>query len=350
MAGKTIAEVKKTYGVNKISKLASNENRLGCSPQVKPAVDRAFQQIQDYPDPTARKLQAEIAARNSVDESEVIIAAGSESILSILCRTLLGSSDNVVTADATFVGIYVQAGVMGAEVKKVRVREGYGFDTEAMLNAIDGDTKMIYIANPNNPTGTYINKADYKLFIEQVPDDVLIIADEAYFEYAKEVADYPHALDYRKKNVVVTRTFSKAYGLAGFRIGYAILNADLNAQLMKSKLTFEPTTLAQSAALAAIQDEDFLRNSTAIVEDERKRLYDFFDEYNVEFVQSISNSVMIILNSEEKAIHFTQRMLENGVILRRLNAFGLPHCVRITIGTETEMDHFKDSFKGIQNI
>lgn len=349
MAGKTIAEVKKAYGVKEISKLASNENRLGCSPQVKPAIDKALQQIQDYPDPAARKLRAEIAVRNSVDESEIIIAAGSESILSILCRSLLGTSDNVVTADATFVGIYVQAGVMGAKVKKVRVTEEYGFDTEAMLKAIDDDTKMIYIANPNNPTGTYINKKEYKSFIEQVPDRVLIIADEAYFEYAKDVADYPHALDYRKKNVVVTRTFSKAYGLAGFRIGYAITNADLTAQLMKSKLTFEPTTLAQAAALAALRDEDFLKKSTALVEKERKRLYEFIDDYNVEFLPSISNSVMIILNSVEEATNFNQRMLEKGVILRRLHAFGLPHCVRVTIGTKDEMEHFKDSFKEIQN-
>lgn len=350
VAGKTIAEVKKTHGIDKISKLASNENRLGCSPRVKPAVERALKQIQDYPDPEARKLRAEIASKNHVNESEIIIAAGSESILSILCRSLLGTSDNVLTADATFVGIYVQAGVVGAQIKKVKITDEYGFDTEAMLEAIDSNTKMIYIANPNNPTGTYIGKSEYTSFIEQVPDHILIVADEAYFEYAKDIDDYPHALDYRKDNVVVTRTFSKGYGLAGFRIGYAITNADLTAQLMKSKLTFEPTTLAQAAALAALRDESFLSNSVALVERERRRIYDFFDDYNVEYVPSISNSVMINLGSEEKAIHFTQRMLENGVILRRLNAFGLPHCVRITMGTENEMDHFIDSFKGIQNI
>lgn len=349
VAGKTIAEVKKTHGIDKISKLASNENRLGCSPMVKPAVEKALQQIQDYPDPSARMLRAEIAGRNSVDESEIIIAAGSESILSILCRTLLGTSDNVVTADATFVGIYVQAGVMGADIKKVRITKEYGFNLKAMLNAIDSNTKMIYIANPNNPTGTYIGKNEYKSFIEQVPEHILIVVDEAYFEYAKDVSDYPHALDYRKNNVIVTRTFSKGYGLAGFRIGYAVACADLTTQLMKSKLTFEPATLAQAAALAALRDESFLTKSVILVEKERKQLYDFFDGYNVEYIRSISNSVMIIFRSEEEAVHFTQRMLENGVILRRLNAFGLPHCVRITIGTENEMDHFKDSFKDIQN-
>lgn len=348
-AGKTIAEVKEEFHVEKISKLASNENRLGCSPDVKPAVEKALEQIQDYPDPVAQALRSKLALRNNVDENEIIIASGSESILSILCRSLLVSSDNLVTADVTFVGIYVQAGVMGAEIKRVPVNKQYGFDTEKMLGAIDQNTKMVYVANPNNPTGTFIGKNEYKSFIEQIPKHVLIIADEAYYEYAKDVDDYPHALDFRNENVIVTRTFSKGYGLAGIRIGYAIADPDLIAQLMKSKLTFEPTTLAQAAALAALRDEAFLKKSVSLVEKERERLYHFFDEHNVNYAPSISNSVMMILRTEKEAIHFTQNMLENGVILRRLDAFGFPNCIRITIGTDTEMNHFKVAYKNIQN-
>jgi len=345
IAGKTIAEVKNKYNVDTISKLASNENRLGCSPAVRPAVQKALDEIQDYPDPVARELCLELARRNSVDESEIIIASGSESILSILCRSLLSTTDNIVTADATFVGIYVQAGVMGAKMKKVPVTQQYGFDTTAMLESIDDATKIIYIANPNNPTGTFIGKSEYESFIEQVPDHVLVIADEAYFEYSRNEEDYPHALDYRKENVIVTRTFSKGYGLAGFRIGYAIAHPDLIRQLMKSKLTFEPTTPAQAAALAAIKDDEFLEKSVSLVKKERDKLYSFFDDHSVEYVPSISNSVMMICNNEQDAVQFTQGMLERGVILRRLNAFGLPNCVRITIGTEQEMNHFKDSFQ-----
>lgn len=349
VAGKTIAEVKSSYHVDTISKLASNENRLGCSPAVRPAVQTALDEIQDYPDPQAKMLRSELAKRNRVEESEIIIASGSESILSILCRSLLSSSDNVVTANATFVGIFVQAGVMGAEIKKVPVTPSYGFDTSAMLESIDKKTKILYIANPNNPTGTYIGKSEYKSFIEQVPDHVLVIADEAYFEYAKNEEDYPQALSYRKENVIVTRTFSKGYGLAGFRIGYAIADQDLISQLMKSKLTFEPTTPAQAAALAAIKDDDFLERSVLLVKKERDKLCLFFDDLSIEYVPSISNSVMMICNTEQDAVQFTQRMLEMGVILRRLKAFGLPNCIRITIGTEQEMNHFKDSFNSIQN-
>jgi len=350
VAGKTIAEVKGEYQPAQISKLASNENRLGCSPYVSAAVSEAIQHIQDYPDPIARDLREEIAKRNSVTVDEVLIAAGSESILSILCRALADKgASNIVTADVTFVGIFVQAGVMGIGLKKVPVTENFGFDTSAIIDAIDEETRMVYIANPNNPTGTVIEEKAFQVFIDAIPDDVLIIADEAYYEYARNEAGYPSALDYRRENMIITRTFSKAYGLAGFRIGYAIADEALIQQLLKCKLTFEPTTTAQAAALAAIQDEEFLKKSVQIVEEERERLYQFFDQYKAEYVKSASNSVMLILKSEGEAMKFTQQMLENGVILRRLNAFGLPHCVRITIGTKSEMDHFMETYSGIRS-
>jgi histidinol-phosphate aminotransferase len=347
VAGKTIAEVKKEYGLERISKLASNENRLGCSSKVKDAVLESLKEIQDYPDPIAGKLMSAIADRNGVKESEVILAAGSESIISILCRTFFKHDENAVTADATFVGFFVQAGVRGVELKKVPVTDDYRFDVDGILNAIDGKTKMVYLANPNNPTGAYLKSDEYKKLVDSIPDDVLLIADEAYYEYASEVEDYLPAIDYRKENVIILRTFSKAYGLAGFRIGYAIADEKLITEMLKTKLTFEPTAPAQAAALAAYGDEEFLTRSIDVVEEGRQRLYDFFDRHHVSYKKSISNSVMMILNSEEEAIDFTQKMLEQGVILRRINAFGLPKCVRITIGTPSEMDHFEESFKQI---
>jgi len=180
--------------------------------------------------------------------------------------------------------------------------------------------------------------------MDQVPDDVLVIMDEAYYEFAKNIEDYPHALDYNHENVIELRTFSKAYGLAGFRVGYGIAGEEIISQMMKTKLTFEPTTLGQAAALAAYQDEEFLQASIDLVESSKAKLYAFFDQHGVRYAKSISNSVMMILDSEEKAIEFTQSMLEEGVILRRIHAFGLPNCVRITVGTEDEMNHFEQSF------
>jgi len=350
VAGKTIAEVRQAYQPKRISKLASNENRLGCSPLVKAAVLEALQEVQDYPDPISQQLRAALAEKNSVKPENIIVAAGSESIIGILCRTFFYDKDEAITADATFVGFFVQANIQGITIKKVPVTQDYRFDLDAMAKAITDHTKMIYIANPNNPTGTYITKQEFEAFMDKVPDDVIVIMDEAYYEYAQEVEDYPHALDYGYDNVISLRTFSKAYGLAGFRVGYAIGHEQLIAHMLKTKLTFEPTALAQAAALAALNDQDFLAESKQIVEQGKKKLYAFFDEKDIAYVPSVSNSVMMILPTEEEARAITQAMLEEGVILRCVDAFGLPNCVRITIGKAEEMNHLEESFKKVAVI
>lgn len=349
VAGKTIAEVKDAYQPARIAKLASNENRLGFSSRVPEAVNSALESIQDYPDPLSQKLRKKLAVLNGVQQDEMIVAAGSESIISIICRTFFDTDDNAITASATFVGFFVQAGVMGNHVKKVPVTAEYKYDVDGILAAIDDKTKMVYLANPNNPTGTYLDKPEFEKLLAGIPDHILLIADEAYYEFTDGVADYPSALDYRRDNMIILRTFSKAYGLAGFRIGYAIANSALLTEMIKTKLTFEPTAPAQAAALAALDDTGFLKKSVELVKKGRKELYAFFDKEGAEYAPSISNSVMMILENEEKAIAFTQAMLEEGVILRRINAFGLPNCVRITIGTDDEMEHFRQSFRKVKS-
>ena len=345
--GKSIAEVKELYQPQKISKLASNENRLGCSSRVEGAVLKALKEIQDYPDPVSRKLRRAIAERNHVNPENIMLAAGSESIISIICRAVFKEHEHAITADATFVGFFVQAGVMGIDVKKIPVTESYAFDVDRILEEVDENTKAVYIANPNNPTGTYIKKTEYNRLIHELPDSVLLIADEAYFEYAKDVEDYPHAADNLKSNIIILRTFSKAYGLAGFRIGYAIAHSDLINMLMKAKLTFEPTSCAQAAALAAYNDTEFLQKSVKMVQTGRENLYRFFDEHQITYVKSISNSVLMCLENESEASEFTQAMLEEGVILRQVSAFGLPNCIRITIGDQDDMQHFQKSFEKV---
>lgn len=350
VAGKTIAEVKKAYKPKRISKLASNENRLGCSPRVEKAVSKAISEVQDYPDPASRKLRSMLAERNEVEPENIIVAAGSESVIANLCRTFFLNHEEAVTSSATFVGFFVQANIRGISLKLIPHTDNYGFDLDKMAESVNDRTKMIYIANPNNPTGTYITGQEFEDFMKAVPSDVLVIMDEAYYEYARNVDDYPHSLDYNYPNVITLRTFSKAYGLAGFRIGYGIGHKELIGNMLKTKLTFEPTTLAQAAAVAALQDEDFLQRSVDMVEQGRERLYRFFDQHDIRYCRSISNSVMMILPTEQEAVDFTQSMLKEGVILRRINAFGLPNCIRITIGTEVEMDHFEDSLTKVMNL
>ena len=346
-AGKTIAEVEKKYQPRQVSKLASNENRLGCSNKVARAIQQALSDIQDYPDPLASNLREKIADLHDVSESEVLLAAGSESIIALLCRTFFNDDEHAITASATFVGFFVQSGVRGIKLKKVPLTEDYRFDVDAILDAVDDKTKLIYIANPNNPTGTYITKEEYKKLLTGVPDNVLLVMDEAYHEYATSVEDYPNSLITRKKNVITLRTFSKAYGLAGMRVGYAVAREELIEQMIKTKLTFEPTTPGQAAAFAALDDASFVARSVEMVVNERKRLYDFFDGQHVNYVRSIANSVMMILENEDEAKSFTKDMMKQGVILCRANAFGLPHCIRITIGTGEEMNHFKESYLNV---
>ncbi len=345
VAGKTIAEVKETYKLSRISKLASNENRLGCSPSIKQAVLDVLDDVPDYPDPVSCKLRSALAERYGIETENIVIAAGLESIIANLCRTFFLNTDEAITADATFVGFFVQANIRGITLRKIPLQSNYRFDLDAIADSITGRTKMIYIANPNNPTGTYVTKTEFEAFMKKVPDDVIVVMDEAYFEYARQADDYPDTMDYRFDNVLTLRTFSKAYGLAGVRVGYCMGSRELIGPMMKTKLTFEPASLAQAAALAALQDEKFLNESIRIVEQGRKRLSRFFDEHGISYVPSIANFVMMILSTPQEAIDFTQAMLEQGVILRRVNAFGLPNCIRITIGTEQEMKHFEESFE-----
>lgn len=350
VAGKTIAEVDRKYNPSRISKLGSNENRMGYSSHVKDAVVKALPQLQDYPDPIARDLRAKLAHLNNVRPENIIIAAGSESIISIICRTFFLNTEAAITANATFVGFFVHANVRGISIKKVALTDDYRFDLDAMAEAVESRTKMIYIANPNNPTGTYITNSEFESFMRKIPDDVIVIMDEAYFEYARNISDYPDSLDYDYSNLVTLRTFSKAYGLAGFRIGYGIASEEIISQMMKTKLAFEPTTLAQIAAFTALEDQEFILKSIKMVKDGRKRLYRFFEERNVRYVSSISNSVLIEFPNETKAINFTRQMLKKGVILRKTESFGLPNCVRITIGRKKEMDHFEHVFDNIEAV
>lgn len=350
VAGKTISEVKEEYQPAQISKLASNENRLGCSKRVKDAILQSLDVVHDYPDPISSKLRKKVADFNGVSESEVLLTSGSESLISILCRTFFKNNEHAITANATFVGFFVQAGVRGISVVKVPITDQYGFDVGAILATINEKTKMIYIANPNNPTGTYLTKDEYQKLLEGIPENVLLVLDEAYYEFAESIPDFPKAIDYRKENTIILRTFSKAYGLAGFRIGYGIASEPLIQQMIKTKLTFEPTTLAQAAAFVALEDQEFIRHTVQSVNHQKDEIYSFFDLHSVKYVKSASNSVLMISDSEADAIHFTEVMLRHGVILRRVQAFGLPNCIRITIGTESEMDHFKNSFLEINEI
>lgn len=342
IAGKTIEEVVASFNPKRISKLASNENRLGCSKLALEAAIASQKTIMNYPDPACTDLRNKLAELYGIKPHNVIAGSGSEGIMSLITRTFFLDHEEAITASATFIGFIVLANSRGIRLQQVPLTKDYRFDLDAIAESITPYTKIIYLANPNNPTGTYFTKRELEVFMEKVPQNVLVILDEAYFEFASHLPDYPDSMQYRFDNVITLRTFSKAYGLAGFRIGYGFAHEDLIANLMKVKLPFEPSTPAQWAGIAALDDKEFLCETLEMVQDGRERLYQFLDKMHFQYVRSAANSVMMIMDSDSDAINFTEYMLQNGVILRRLPAFGLPNCVRVTIGTREEMGHFEE--------
>jgi histidinol-phosphate aminotransferase len=219
------------------------------------------------------------------------------------------------------------------------------YDLDALALAINSRTKIVYLANPNNPTGTIFTRLEFDRFYAHVPERVLIILDEAYFEYAKDNPRYPDSMHYRYDNVITLRTFSKIYGLAGVRIGYGFAHEELISNLLKVKLPFEPSTLAQQAGIGALSDKEFLHRSLALNARGIRYLTEAFMGMGFEIPPSDANFVMVPLPSVEEAARVTEQLLRQGVIVRRLGAFGLPHIIRVSTGTDEENQILVDAWR-----
>ena len=333
-AGRSIDEVRRECGLTSVSKLASNENPLGPSPLALEAIRRELGVLNLYPN-GGLDLRRTLAENFDLKVENVIAGSGSEGIMSGIIRTFLCDDDEVLTTDAAFIGFQVLARSRGVKYRTVPYRDWH-YDLAALAAQITGTTKIIYLANPNNPTGTIFTKHEFDSFYQHVPERVLIILDEAYFEYAKDNPRYPDSMHYRYDNVITLRTFSKIYGLAGIRIGYGFAHEDLIANLLKVKLPFEPSTLAQAAGIGALADKEFLHRSLELNARGLRLLTDSFRAMGLEVVPSDANFVMLPLDGAEEARALTEALLREGVIVRPLTAFGLPQCIRISTGTDEE--------------
>jgi histidinol-phosphate aminotransferase len=330
-AGRSIEEVQRAYGLSRVSKLASNENPLGSSPLAIDAMARCMRGLHFYPN-GGLDLRRVLAEKYETKIENVIAGSGSEGIISNIIRAFLCDEDEVLTTEAAFVGFQVLAKSRGVAYRTVPYRE-WRYDLTALAAAINERTKIIYLANPNNPTGTIFSKQEFDAFYQHVPERVLIILDEAYFEYAKDTPRYPDSMHYRYDNVITLRTFSKVYGLAGVRIGYGFAHERLIVNLLKVKLPFEPSTLAQAAGIAALADKEFLHQSLELNARGMKFLTSALREIGLTVVPSEANFVMTVLPSAEHAAQLTSELLKQGIIVRPLAGFGLPECVRISTGT-----------------
>ena len=336
--GRPIEEVRKELSLERIIKLASNENPYGASPKAIEAVQNALSENFRYPDASALKLRNKLAESFDVKVENVVVGAGSEGIISSIMRTFLQHGDEIIAAENSFIGFRVLANATSIHTHWIPM-DNYHHDLSAMTEKISDYTKIIYLANPDNPTGTYFTVEEFDLFMERVPSQVLVILDEAYFEYAQHLSDYPDSMHYRYDNVITLRTFSKAHGLAGFRVGYGFAHEDLIENLNKVKLPFEPSWPAQVAAVAALDDISYIQKSVDLCKSEMQKLIEVFQEMNLEVIPSAANFLTLVFEGEQEAESFNTSMLHCGIILRHLSGWGLPDCIRITVGTEEENEY-----------
>jgi histidinol-phosphate aminotransferase len=346
--GKPIEEIQKEFGLKEIYKIASNENPLGPSPKAVEAMMNNTSDLNRYPDIGAIELRAKIAGKFNVKIENIAVGSGSEGIMSNILRCYLSEDDEMLSSKCTFIGFQVLARGRSNKFIEIPLTEDYKFDLNGILSAITDKTKIIYLCNPNNPTGTIFTKKEFEDFYQKVPSRILIIMDEAYFEYAVHNPEYPDSMDYKYDNVITLRTFSKIYGIAGIRIGYGFANKEIVETLMKVKLPFEPSNLAQSGAIGALDDNDFINKSENSNLAGYKILTGELTKLNYKWIPSYANFIMIDLKSEDIVNSMNQFMLRKGVIIRPLKPFGLPHCIRVTVGIEKENIAFINSLKSFK--
>ncbi len=332
--GRSAEDVEREYGVERAVKLASNENPLGPSPRAIEAICQSLDRVHLYPN-AGIELRRVLAREYDLRVENVIAGNGSEGIMSAIIRAFLCDDDEVLTTEAAFIGFQVLAKSRGVKYCTVPYREWH-YDLEGIAAAISDRTKIIYLANPNNPTGTIFTRQEFNAFYRHVPERALIILDEAYFEYAKDNPRYPDSMHYRYDNVITLRTFSKIHGLAGMRIGYGFAHEELIANLLKVKLPFEPSTPAEAAGVAALGDSEFVHRSLELNARGRRFLTQSLRELGLDVVPSEANFVMVAFPNENEASGVVEGLLRQGVIVRPLGAFGLPQCVRISTGRDQD--------------
>lgn len=335
--GKPVAQIIEELGLTEWAVLWNNENNLGPSLKVLERVQEAVITSHKYPDPASIQLRSMIAAKNNCDIDNVVVDNGSESVFDCMFRAFFEKDDELLTCDGTFVAVYIWAKSNKVPMARIPLARGYQFDIDRLIDSVTPQTKAIYVANPNNPTGAMISTEQLNQLIDNVPDHVLIIVDEAYYEYAKVISDnYPDSFQLRRPNVITLRTFSKAYGIAGIRVGYALGDPKLIEALSKVKMTFAPSNLAQAAGIGALEDEVHMHKSVMLNKTALQQFYNALHDAELEYTPSFGNFVMVDLKEEEIAKVVTEKMMQKGIFIRHLKAFGLPHCVRISTGTEEE--------------
>ena len=340
--GKPVEELARELGLNPadIVKLASNENPLGPSAKVCAAISNALPELTRYPDGSGFALKAQLAEHYAVEPAQITLGNGSNDILELVARAWLAPGRNAVFSAHAFAVYPIATLASGAECREVPAKN-YAHDLDAMAAAIDDNTRVVFIANPNNPTGTWFNQAALNAFLSKVPEHVLVVLDEAYIEYAAD-SDLPDGMDYlsRYPNLLVSRTFSKAYGLAALRVGYAISSKEVASVLNRVRQPFNVNSLALVAACAALEDKEYLDQSRILNTQGMQQLEQGFKQLGLSWLPSPGNFIAVNFQRDTAAINHA--LLEQGVIVRPVAGYAMPTFLRVSIGTETENQRFLD--------
>lgn len=334
--GKSINEVKKQYGLSEIVKLASNENPFGSSEKVREEIEAYPGKYSVYPDGYASGLRSRLADHLGVKEGQLILGNGSDEIIQMIARGLLSPETKTVMAAPTFPQYKHNGIIEGCEITEIPLVNG-AHDLDGMAAAIDDKTTVVWLCSPNNPTGVYITEEELTAFMARVPDDVLVVLDEAYFEYvtAEDYHDSLRLLE-QYKNLIILRTFSKIYGLASFRVGYGIAREDTIRALEPVREPFNVNTLAQAAAIAALDDQKFIDECKKENKAGLQQFYEFCDQAGLGYYPSQGNFILIDFKADGQEVF--QFLLERGYIVRSGKALGFPTCVRITVGSKEQND------------
>jgi histidinol-phosphate aminotransferase len=345
VAGKPLEELEREYGITDAIKLASNENPLGPSPLAIQAIQQAVEKLHRYPNGGCYDLADRISKRLHVGRENIIFGSGSDDIIAMLTRVLLQPGDEAVLPQPSFLFYEIMIRCSGAIPVEVPLIDNFT-DLDGMLDRIGPQTRLVFLTNPHNPTGALIAKEALDDFVTALPENVVLILDEAYIEFVR-APSCPSSMDYLDsgKMVVGLRTFSKAYGLAGLRIGYGLMPSYLAELLNRVRQPFNVNSLAQAAAVAALEDEGFLKDTVNLVSAELDFIYDALDNVGIEYWKSQANFLMIKVGKNANEVF--EDLLKQGIIVRSMTSYGYPDCIRVTVGLHDENVRLLEVLPGV---
>ena len=347
--GKPIEELEREYGIKNSIKLASNENPLGPPASAVAAIKDAAGNIHRYPDGGGFVLSRKIAEKTGVLPENIVLGNGSDDIIGFLSRAFLAPGDEAVMTLPSFLMYEIMVKSAGATAVMIPLQDAshsFGTDLDEMLTRITPKTRMVFLTNPNNPTGAIITKEAFESFLNALPDGIVLVMDEAYIEFADKL-QCVSGIDYldNRVPVIVLRTFSKLYGLAGIRVGYGIMSSGLSEVLHRVRQPFNVNSLAQAAAIAALDDDDYLKKTEMVISEGLEYLYKALDKLGIDYFPTQANFFLIDVKQDADVVF--EKMLRQGVIVRSMCSYGYPEYIRLTVGLPEENRRFIDAFEKV---